>query len=191
MKALKARWQTALSRLVEKEPDAFAGTDLDPKAVLRKMEKLVTRVESILDGEETAPKAANLSSAELLAAKLRSALASNAMGGRAHENSKWRSALDSAHEVQDAWRKLAPVNDPEATALEARFHAACRRIADTAREHGVEPRRHGKGQNHGPSGRSGERGKNRPRHGGPPRQGGNERRGGRSSDKTSGEPVAV
>ncbi len=191
MKALKARWQTALSQLVEKEPDAFAGTDLDPKAVLRKMEKLVARVESILDGEETAPKAANLSSAELLAAKLRSALASNAMGGRAHENSKWRSALDSAHEVQDAWRKLAPVNDPEATALEARFHAACRRIADTAREHGVEPRRHGKGQNHGPSGRSGERGKNRPRHGGPPQQGGNERRGGRPSDKTSGEPVAV
>jgi len=190
MKALKVRWQTALSQLVEKKPEAFAGTDLDPQAVLRKMEKLVSRVESLLEGEAPTPKAASLSAAELLAAKLRSALASNAMGGRAHENSKWRSALDTMLEAQETWRKLAPVTGSEVTALEVRFHAACRRVADTAREHGVEARRHGQ---HGASSRPNDRGTRRPRHDGPrqPKAGSSRGREGRSSNRTPGEPVAV
>ena len=48
MKALTDRWQAALTRVVALAPQAFAGTDLDPAAVLHKMEKLVARVESFL-----------------------------------------------------------------------------------------------------------------------------------------------
>lgn len=143
MKTLTSRWQTALSRVVEKRPDAFAGTDLDPKAVIRKMEKLVSRVESLVEGQDVTPTNGSLSSAELLAARLRSALASNAMGGRAHESGKWLQALDTAREAQDAWRRLAPVIDDEARALEAKFTAACRRVADEARRHGVDAHRSG------------------------------------------------
>jgi len=147
MKTLTSRWQTALAHLVEKRPEAFAGTDLDPRAVVRKMEKLVSRVESLLDGQDVAPANGGLSSAELLAARLRSALASNAMGGRAHEGVKWRQAFDTVRDAQDAWRRLAPVVDDDARALEAKFTAACRRVADEARRHGVDA--------HRPDGRSG------------------------------------
>jgi hypothetical protein len=192
MKALTARWQTALAQLVEKQPDAFAGTDLDPKAVVRKMEKLVARVESLLEGETAPASSSGQSQAELLAARLRSALASNAMGGRAHENSKWRGALDSMHEAQDAWRRLAPVHDADAQALESKFAAACRRVADLARQHGVEFRRPSKpGQQR--SGRPAEHGGRRPRHDGPkrPDSRSGQRPANRPAGQTSGEPVAV
>jgi hypothetical protein len=187
MKVLKARWQTALGRLVETRPDAFAGTDLDPKAVVRRMEKLVARVEALLEGEATVPAGASLSAAELLAARLRSALASNAMGGRAHEGVKWRSALDSMHEAQEAWRKLAPVTDPDAQALEAKFSAACRRVADAARQHGVDGRRPSK-----PAGRPDGHDGRRPRHDGPRRTGSGARpQKTAPAGSSSNEPVAV
>jgi hypothetical protein len=192
MKALTVRWQTALGQLVEKRPDAFAGTDLDPKAVVKKMEKLVARVESLIEGESAPASGSGQSQAELLAARLRSALATNAMGGRAHESSKWRGALDSMHEAQDAWRRLAPVQDADARALESRFTAACRRVADLARQHGVEYRRPAKT---GPrrTGRPAEPAGRRPRHDGPKRQAtpAGDRADSRSADRSSGEPVAV
>ena len=90
MKPLADRWQDALARAVAKVPHAFAGTDLDPAAVIQRMEKLVTRIESLLSGLEES--SSGLSPTELLAAKLRSALATNAMGGRVSEEAKWRSA---------------------------------------------------------------------------------------------------
>ncbi len=199
MKVLKTRWQTALAQLVEKRPDAFAGTDLDPKAIARRMEKLVARVEALLEGEAAMPSANTLSPAELLAAKLRSALASNAMGGRAHENSKWRGALDSMHEAQEAWRKLAPVTDSEAQALETKFHAACRRVSDAARQHGVEGRRQSAPASRSADGRDAHRGRpgRGPRHDRQPHDG--QRRGGSgqrppsasSTGTSSKEPVAV
>ena len=95
------------------------------------MEKLVARVEGLLaDVRETKP---GLSPTELLAAKLRSALASNAMGGRVNEDAKWRTMLDAVKDAQAAWQRLAPVHDAEARALEQRFREACRRVNDQAR----------------------------------------------------------
>jgi hypothetical protein len=133
------------------------------------------------------PAGASLSAAELLAARLRSALASNAMGGRAHESVKWRSALDSMHEAQEAWRKLAPVTDPDAQALEARFGAACRRVADAARQHGVDGRRPSR-----PAGRPDGHDGRRPRHDGPRRTGSGARpQKTAPAGSSSNEPVAV
>jgi hypothetical protein len=139
MKLLADRWQTALTTLVSTHPEAFAGTDLDPTQVVRRMEKLVVRIEG-LAGQMDQP-APGLSSAEQLAAKLRSALASNAMGGRAHEDTKWRSALDAVKDAQAAWQRLAPTSSPDARALETRFRDACRRVVDQARRQGAPPRR--------------------------------------------------
>ena len=69
----------------------------------------------------------------MLAARLRSALASNAMGGRASEDAKWRAAADAVKDAQAAWQRLAPLAGADARALEARFREACRRVNDQAR----------------------------------------------------------
>ena len=112
-------------------PQAFAGTDLDPAMVIQRMEKLVARVEAFL--EEIDDSTDGLSHTELLAAKLRSALATNAMGGRASEDAKWRAAIDTVKDAQVAWQRLAPTSGPVVEALTAQFREACRRINDRAR----------------------------------------------------------
>jgi hypothetical protein len=139
IKPLADRWQAALAKVVERQADAFRGTDLDPAAVRTKMEKLVARVESYL-GDAKEP-SAGLSQTELLAARLRSALASNAIGGRANEDAKWRAAADAVKEAQAAWARLAPLPGPEARGLDARFRDVCRRVMDQARRHVPPPAR--------------------------------------------------
>lgn len=131
MKPLADRWHKALGAIVAAAPDAFKNTDLDPSLSLRRMEKLVARVEALLS--EMSETAETLSPTEQLAAKLRSAFATNAMGGRASAESKWRTATDTVKEAQSAWQKLAPVDGSEARALESRFRDACRRVNDRAR----------------------------------------------------------
>jgi uncharacterized protein DUF349 len=131
IKPLADRWQTALTRIVDKQAEAFKGTDLDPAAVQQKMNKLIARVESYLGDVRDAP--VGQSQAEMLAAKLRSALATNAIGGRATEEAKWRAAADAVKEAQTAWMRLAPVGGAEARSLETRFRDVCRRVMDHAR----------------------------------------------------------
>ena len=109
MKALHERWRAALAALVARWPAAFAGTDLDPAAIRERMEKLIAKVEHLI--KEEAPVApANKSATELLAERLRSALASNAMGVRP-DDSKWRAAGTTVEEAQDAWRRIVRVPD--------------------------------------------------------------------------------
>jgi hypothetical protein len=131
IKPLADRWQTALMRIVDKQAEAFKGTDLDPAAVRQKMNKLIARVESYLGDVHETP--VGQSQAEVLAAKLRSALATNAIGGRATEDAKWRAAGDAVKEAQTAWMRLAPMGGAEARSLETRFRDACRRVMDHAR----------------------------------------------------------
>jgi hypothetical protein len=134
MKELTDRWQAALSAILAGHPAAFGGTDLDPAAVVQRMEKLVARVEALVadmteeTGEEVSP-------TELLAAKLRSAFATNAMGGRVNDDTKWRAAADTVKDAQSAWQRLAPIDSPEVRDLEARFRDACRRVHDQTRKH--------------------------------------------------------
>ena len=137
MKVLHGRWKAALDTLVVKWPAAFAGTDLDPAAVLLRMEKLVAKVEALIEQEKT-PSTTGKSATELLAERLRSALASNAMGGR-NDDSKWRAAGEAMENAQDAWQRLAPLTSEEATALEARFKEACTRVRDQVKLHVSTP----------------------------------------------------
>jgi polyhydroxyalkanoate synthesis regulator phasin len=136
MNALTARWQAAFARVIERWADAFRGSEFDPAAILQKMEKLIGRVEALVatTGAD-APAEKTLSQTELLAAKLRSALASNAMGKGVSDESKWRQAGDVVRDAQSAWLRLAPVTGDQARALESRFQKACRRIMDQVRSH--------------------------------------------------------
>jgi hypothetical protein len=134
VKVLIDRWEAALANLIAKRADAFAGTDLDPAAIQHKMEKLVARVEA-LAGETGADSKPGLSPTEALAARLRNALASNAMGGRSAEDARWRSAADVVKEAQASWLRLGPLTSSEAKELEARFRTACRRVNDQVRRH--------------------------------------------------------
>ena len=144
MKPLADRWQTALAALVAAHPAAFAGTDLDPSAVIQRMEKLVARVESHLAELPSEPER-GVSQTELLAARLRSALASNAMGSRGTSEAKSRAAADAVKDAQAAWQRLPPIRTPEADALDARFRDICRRVNDRARRQSAPsaPRRQG------------------------------------------------
>ena len=140
MKPLADRWQAALASLVAAHPSAFAGTDLDPAAVVQRMEKLVARVEGHLSELPAEPER-GVSQTELLAARLRSALASNAMGGRGGADAKWRAAADAVKDAQVAWQRLPPVHTPEAEALAARFREACRRVTERSRRQSGSGRR--------------------------------------------------
>jgi len=140
MRAIADRWHAALTSVIEKWPDALSGTDLDPTAVRQRMDKLVKRVEA-LAAEARESSLEGRSQTEILAARLRSALASNAMGGRVNEEAKWRDAADIVKDAQSAWLRLPPVTGPDARALESRFREACRRVNDQARRHAGVPRR--------------------------------------------------
>ncbi|HEX5070290.1 MAG TPA: DUF349 domain-containing protein, partial [Vicinamibacterales bacterium] len=132
-KVLADRWQAALTNVVQRHAAAFAGTDLDPAVARQRMEKLVAKVETFLSEVRETPD--GLSPTEALAAKLRSALASNAMGGRSADEGKWRGALEAVKEAQQSWDRLSPIAGPDARPLEQRFREACRKVSDHARRH--------------------------------------------------------
>jgi hypothetical protein len=131
--ALHARWTAALAALVSRSPAAFAGTDLDPAANRARMERLLAKVESLVR-EETPVVATNKSATELLADRLRSALASNAMGVRP-DDAKWRAAGKAVEEAQEAWRRIVRVPGADTGVLEDRFKAACTRVMDQVKLH--------------------------------------------------------
>jgi hypothetical protein len=140
MQPLAERWQSALARVLERWPDAFKNTDLDPAAIRERMEKLVARVERVAaDIREHAFE--GLSQTELLAARLRSAFASNAMGGKSTHEARWRTAADTVKDAQAAWLRIPPSSGPEVRALEARFREACRRVLEHARRQTGDTRR--------------------------------------------------
>ena len=77
-----------VGQLVATWPAAFAGTDLDPEATRKRMEKLVARVEELLPRRSRACRA-QLSPTELLAQQWRERLAANTMSrGRAAEENE-------------------------------------------------------------------------------------------------------
>ncbi|MGE3343996.1 MAG: DUF349 domain-containing protein [Vicinamibacterales bacterium] len=137
LKALQERWKAALGTLTEKWPAAFAGTDLDPAMILQRMQKLVGKVEALLEEDAAPAQPAGKSATELLAERLRSALASNAMGKR--DDSKWRNASTTVEEARSSWQRLAPLPGEEASALEARFRTACKRVMDQVKLHVSAP----------------------------------------------------
>ena len=116
---LAERRNRAVALLVERHPESFRGTELDPSANLSRMEKLVARVEAQLSRPEASGS---------LAERLREALASNTMGGKGQAEAKWREATAEVEAAQAAWKKLGPVPGTEADSLRKRFRTACDRF---------------------------------------------------------------
>jgi hypothetical protein len=126
---LSGRFVGALERLLTVCPDAFRGTELDVDASRQKMEKLCARVESFVSEASATP----ASSSKALAEMLREALAANTIGGRAGEESKWRSMADEVRQAQSAWSRLVPVPGETGREMSERFHKACNRFFDQYR----------------------------------------------------------
>ena len=128
---LAARYHEAVGRIVAQWPAAFAGTDLDPDATRKRMEKLVAKVEELVPA--TAQTRAQLTPAELLAQQWRERLAANTMShGRATEleDARWRAAEQEIRNAQSQWTRLGPVPVDVAGPLNERFQRAVRRFYD-------------------------------------------------------------
>jgi hypothetical protein len=128
---LSARFMNALERLIAGYPEAFRATELDVDANRKKMEKLCERVEGFLKDNAAAP----ATGSQALADMLREALASNTIGGRAGEESKWRAMAEDVRAAQASWTRLGPVPGDTGRQLGDRFHRACSRFFDQYRRH--------------------------------------------------------
>jgi hypothetical protein len=132
---LAARYHQALSKIVGVWPAAFGGTELDPEATRRRMEKLLARVEELVSSPAAAAQPANLSPAEKLAQQWRERLAANTMGGRGSESEdgRWRAVEQEIRNAQSQWARLGPVPSEVAGSLHERFQRAVRRFYDQRR----------------------------------------------------------
>jgi hypothetical protein len=74
----------------------------------------------------------NLSPTTRLAAMLKEALASNTIGGKVDDDSRWRAAAEDVRQAQASWSRLGPVADEARRPLAARFDRACRAITERA-----------------------------------------------------------
>ncbi len=132
---LAARYHQAVARLVAAWPGAFAGTDLDPEATRKRMEKLLAKVEELIAAQPSQP--VNLSPTELLAQKLRERLAANTMSGGSRaaeaEDARLRAVEQEVRSAQAQWMRLGPVPPQVAGPLNERFQRACRRFFDQRR----------------------------------------------------------
>ena len=125
-RSLSARFQTALGAVVERYPKAFSGTDIDPERNRIALERLCERVEALLE-DARPPSASGGSPAEILAAQLREALASNTMGARVDPDVKRRADADEVKQAQTARRALGVVPGDVGRQLSDRFRVACDR----------------------------------------------------------------
>ncbi len=120
MQALADRFGAARNRAVAASPEAFSGTELDPKASLERMKKLCEKVEGLVSDQEP-----QSDSAESLAERLQAALAGSAIGGGQAENDRWRVATKEVEAAQASWRRVTFISSDESEALKKRFDAAC------------------------------------------------------------------
>jgi hypothetical protein len=134
---LSERVNNALLALVQRWPEAFRNTELDPETTRRKMEKLVAKIEALMPGDSKEA-AANLSPAEMLARQWREALAANTMGAaaaRQAEEARHRATEQEVRSAQAAWQRLGPLDAETRKPLQDRFDRACRRFFEQKRRH--------------------------------------------------------
>jgi Domain of Unknown Function (DUF349) len=134
---LAERMNAALLGVVQRWPDNFRNTELDPDTTRRKMEKLVSKIEGLLPADTREP-GGNLSPAELLARQWREALAANTMGAaaaRQAEEARHRATEQEVRSAQASWQRLGPLDPAERKPLQDRFDRACRRFFEQKRRH--------------------------------------------------------
>jgi hypothetical protein len=134
MAALEQRYVSAWNALVTRWRSVVTGTDLDPDGRRRKLEELCRRVEGLASGgsHTGAAEDASLSPAERLALRLKETLASNTIGGKIDEGSRWRAAAEDTRQAQAAWARVGFVPEEIRRPLAERFDRACRYIAQKA-----------------------------------------------------------
>ena len=132
---LAARYHQALSQLVATWPAAFAGTDLDPDATRKRMEKLLAQ------GRGARARAGSLRTQ----ADCRRPSCSRSSGASAwpptrwaagsveNEESRWRAAEQEVRSAQSQWTRLGPVPADVAGPLNERFQRAVRKFYDQRR----------------------------------------------------------
>jgi Domain of Unknown Function (DUF349) len=133
--ALDVRFAAGFARVVARWPAVFDGTDLDPDANRKRMESLVKRIEDL--AKSVAGPAASLGDEALspttrLAAMLKDALASNTIGGKVDEDSRFRAAVEDVRQAQAAWSRIGPVPEDARRPLADRFQRAIRVISERA-----------------------------------------------------------
>jgi hypothetical protein len=134
---LAERVNAAMLALVQRWPEGFRNTELDPETTRRKMEKLVAKIEALMPSDSREP-AANLSPAEVLARQWREALAANTMGAaaaRQAEEARHRATEQEVRSAQAAWQRLGPLDPDVRKPLQDRFDRACRRFFEQKRRH--------------------------------------------------------
>ncbi len=132
-----APFQERVSRACEAifaaRPDALRGTPLDPDASRKRREKLVVRLEELVQSLTESPKETSLAD---LAAKLKQTWAANTIGGGGGARRKdWRGAGDEVERLRGNWERLGPALGDGMEALARRFNAAYagfQRLRDTA-----------------------------------------------------------
>jgi hypothetical protein len=131
-RSLDDRFAAAFSRVLARWPSALGGTDLDPAANRKRMESIVRRMEDLaasLAGPSVASAGGGaLPPATRLAAMLKEALASNTIGGKVDDDSRWRAAAEDVRQAQASWARIGQVPEDARRALADRFQRACRRI---------------------------------------------------------------
>lgn len=114
-------------KLLEEQPGAFAGTELDPATSRQRKQKLCARAEELAPAPQTTPSTTEAQTPEAMAERLRQALAKNALSSSLAASTDGRNIVDTIAELESSWWHLGPVPGPEGEALEARFRSACAR----------------------------------------------------------------
>ena len=110
---LAARYHQAVARIVAAWPAAFAGTDLDPEATRKRMEKLLARVEELV-ASRSRPDRRTCRRPSCLAQQLRERLAANTMAGGARALEAERRTL--ARGRAGSAKRAGPVDAPRTRA---------------------------------------------------------------------------
>lgn len=124
-KAHVDRFFAARARAANAEPTLFAGTELDPQAARKRLEKLCLKVEGLIP--QAAP-ASPADSAQSLAQKLQAAMAGSAIGGRADTEGRRRAAVEEVKGAQATVKRMGALPGDEIEVLLKRFKDACDRF---------------------------------------------------------------
>ncbi|MCG8422143.1 MAG: DUF349 domain-containing protein [Proteobacteria bacterium] len=141
--------------ILDRTPDAFDGTELDPRTSQQKKEKLLLRAEEMAPGPQLSAPEPSQQSPEQLAETLRAALAHNALSASLAQSTDGRNLADNIAVLEDSWVRVGPVPGEHGESLETRFSAACERAMRLA---GVDPRQRNKPARSPHTGRPADRG---------------------------------
>ncbi|HTJ44419.1 MAG TPA: DUF349 domain-containing protein [Kofleriaceae bacterium] len=123
---LNGLYERMVRTVIASDPAGLRGSELDPEAAQRRREKIVARAEELLPKEQPAIDAG--AAPEDVAAKLRAALKSNALGGVRWE----RDPREIVDELRAEWAAIGPVIGDAAEALRAKLEDIAAKVIAAA-----------------------------------------------------------